>query len=179
MSDPTRRHISAMNSALEPRRGVGRHSQAANTDDGQLARRACTAAINQVFGGRGSTLPTINRDAGVITHPQVSHMYSFEKRTLIQCEIASILRDIWNLRFFRNEIDRIPSTLATVTEADLMDLEVRIAYQAHVEDFVRARTELLGMEQQIRRRIVMLKPRLRRELWEQHGERVNEELGFF
>lgn len=76
MSDPTRRHVSAMNSALEPHRGVGHHPQAANTDDGHLARRACTAAIMQLTGGRGSTLLTTNHNAGAMTHPQVSHIYT-------------------------------------------------------------------------------------------------------
>lgn len=35
------------------------------------------------------------------------------------------------------------------------------------------------MEQEIHTRIVMLKPRLRRQVWEQHGECVNEALEFF
>ena len=140
--------------------------------DGELARRACTTAIVQLTGGRGSTLPTTNRDAGVMIHPQVSDILLWKAN-------PDPLPDILNLRFFRNEIDRIPSTLATVTKANLMDLVVRISYQAQVEDFMRARTELSGIEQEIHTRIIMLKPRLRRQFWEQHGEYVNGALGFF
>ncbi|KAJ5336564.1 uncharacterized protein N7506_004586 [Penicillium brevicompactum] len=163
MSDPIRRHVSAMNSALEPHRGVGRHPQAANTDDGQLARRACTAAIMQLTGGRGSTLLTTNHIAGAMTHPQ----------------FAIILQEIWKLRYCKHAIERIPRTLDTITEEDMEDLEIRRSYEGHLEDLARAYVELPGLEYAITNRIVMLSSRARREFMRLHGEDVNEALGFY
>ncbi|KAJ5357579.1 hypothetical protein N7541_004737 [Penicillium brevicompactum] len=179
MSDPTRRHVSAMNSAVEPHRGVGRHPQAANTDDGQLARRACTAAIMQLTGGRGSTLFTTNHNAGAMTHPQVSHMYSLQKQTLIHYQFTIILQEIWKLRYCKHAIERIPRTLDTITEEDMEDLEIRRSYEGHLEDLARAYVELPGLEYAITNRIVMLSSRARREFMRLHGEEVNEALGFY
>jgi hypothetical protein len=60
----------------------------------------------------------------------------------------------------------------------MRDLEIRRYYRGQVEDFARACAELSGLEDEIRTRIAMLRPHMRRQFLQLYSEQVDEAIGF-
>lgn len=167
-----------MESTFESRHGARSHSQAHNSGIERSVEVAPSNANLRAHAGAGSAPHITTRDIDGIARREASYRRSSENQPLIHHQFGPILRQIYKLRYLRNEISRIPCALGSVTVTDMRDLEIRRSYRGQVEDFARACAELSGLEDEIRTRIVMLRPHVRRQFMRLYGEQVDEAIGF-
>ncbi|CAI7671664.1 unnamed protein product [Penicillium bialowiezense] len=159
-----------MESTFESRHGARSHSQAHNSGIEPSVERAPSNARIRASASAGSVPHITTRDVDGIARREASRRRSSENQPLIHHQFGPILRKIYKLR--------IPCALGSVTVTDMRDLEIRRSYRGQVEDFARACAELSGLEDEIRTRIVMLRPHVRRQFMRLYGEQVDEAIGF-